>query len=93
MKIGLTEKQLKLILSKEIDEQETSASTQPSAGVDPSAAQPKTGTGSSGTKQGYPDVGKWESGVTRGPGNQVGITKWSDVVGSSLKRGKANPLK
>jgi hypothetical protein len=38
-------------------------------------------------------VGKWESGVTRGPGNQIGLTKWSDIVGSVLKRGKANPLK
>ena len=34
----------------------------------------------------------WESGVTRGPANQVGVTKWSDVVGANLKRGKANPL-
>ena len=73
MKILINEKQLKLLLSKniEIDEQEASTDT----------------------KQGYPEVGKWESGVTRGPGNQVGITKWSDIVGASLKRGKGNPLK
>jgi hypothetical protein len=50
-------------------------------------------TDTSGGGAGYPQVGKWESGVTRGPGNQIGITKWSDVVGSLLKRGKANPLK
>lgn len=62
-------------------------------GEDPSAAQPSAGTSSSGSKQGYPEVGKWESGVTRGPANQVGVTKWSDIVGSTLKRGKANPLK
>ena len=43
--------------------------------------------------QGYPEVGKWESGVTRGPGNQIGLTKWSDVVGSLLKRDKGNRLK
>ena len=57
-------------------------------------AQPKTGT--SGTQsggQGYPEVDKWESGVSRGAGNQIGITKWSDVVGSKITRGKANPLK
>jgi hypothetical protein len=79
MKILISEKQLKLILSKnlEIDEQ----------------GAPIAGTSSSGSKQGYPEVGKWESGVTRGPANQVGVTKWSDVVGSSIKRGKANPLK
>jgi len=87
MKIQISEKQYDLLLGqtktlKQIEEQ-----------PDPSAAQPKTGTGSSGSKQGYPEVGKWESGVTRGPGNQVGVTKWSDIVGSTLKRGKSNPLK
>jgi hypothetical protein len=54
------------------------------------------GDGTSSTQsggQGYPAVGNWESGVTRGPGNQIGITKWSDVVGSTIKRGKGNPLK
>jgi len=85
MKIQVTEKQLKLILSKynkeEIDEQDSASST------------PSAGTSSSGSKQGYPSVGKWESGVTRGPSNQVGVTKWSDIVGSTLKRGKSNPLK
>lgn len=91
MKVVLYEKQLKLILSKEIEEQDST--TAPAAGTDPSSAQPKTGTSDSGKKQGYPEVGKWESGVTRGPANQVGVTKWADIVGSSLKRGKANPLK
>jgi len=90
MKVLLNEKQLKLLLSKELEEQDT---TQPIAGTDPSSAQPKTGTSSTGSKQGYPEVGKWESGVTRGPSNQVSVTKWSDIVGSSLKRGKANQLK
>ena len=87
MKILINEKQLKLILSKnqDIDEQD--------AGTNPSAAQPTAGTSSSGSKQGYPEVGKWESGVTRGPANQTGVTKWSDIVGSSLKRGKSNQLK
>lgn len=47
----------------------------------------------SGGSAGYPQVGKWEGGVTRGPANQIGLTKWSDIVGSSLKRGKANQLK
>ena len=41
----------------------------------------------------YPETVKWESGVTRGPANQIAVTKWSDTVGSSLTRGKANPLK
>lgn len=51
------------------------------------------GEASTGGALGYPAVGKWESGVTRGPANQIGLTKWSDIVGSVLKRGKANPLK
>lgn len=90
MKILINEKQLKLILSKnlEIEEQEA-----PIAGTDPAAAQPTAGTSSSGSKQGYPEVGKWESGATRGPANQVGVTKWSDIVGSTLKRDKGNQLK
>jgi len=84
MKIIISEKQYKKIVdSAQLDEQ----------GNDPSAAQPSSGVGSSGSKQGYPEVGKWESGVTRGPGNQIGVTKWSDVVGSVLKRGHGNPLK
>ena len=87
MKIQISERQYELLLGqtktpKQIEEQ-----------PDPSAAQPSAGTSSSGSKQGYPEVGKWESGVTRGTSNQIGVTKWSDIVGSTLKRGKSNPLK
>lgn len=81
----INEKQLKLILStenQEIEEQEEVAS-KPSPGTSDTQAG----------GQGYPEVGKWESGVTRGPGNQIGVTKWADIVGANLKRGKANPLK
>jgi len=88
MKLGLTERQYKLVISEvvknqEIDEQEEPVNPEPEAGTSSQQAGGK----------GYPEVGKWESGVTRGPGNQIGITKWSDVVGASLKRGKANALK
>lgn len=51
---------------------------------------PEAGTSSDGDQK--TGATKWESGVTRGPANQIGVTKWSDTVGSSLKRGKANPL-
>jgi hypothetical protein len=51
-----------------------------------------TATPTQGGGAGYPQVTKWESGVTRGPGNQIGLTKWKDVVGQSLKRGKGNTL-
>jgi hypothetical protein len=87
MDLLLTEKQLKLILSKEVTEQVPGT---PDAAAN---AKPDTGISKiSGGGQGYPGVEKWESGVTRGPGNQIGVTKWSDVVGSSIKRGKGNPL-
>lgn len=89
MKVKLTEDQLKKVLKSieeetpmEVDEQETTSS-EPSSGT--------SSTQSGG--QGYPQVGKWESGVTRGPANQIGVTKWSEIVGANIKRGKANPLK
>lgn len=43
-----------------------------------------------GDKPPYPTVTKWESGVTRGPANQIGLTKWRDIV--KVTRGKANTL-
>jgi hypothetical protein len=84
MKLGLTEKQYKDIISKIVEQSE----------AEPVSPEPEAGTSSAQTGgKGYPEVGKWESGVTRGPGNQIGITKWSDVVGSKLTRSKANQLK
>jgi hypothetical protein len=87
MKLQVTEKQFKKIISElnqstEIEEQEE-VSSEPTAGT--------SSTQSGG--EGYPEVGKWESGASRGPANQVGVTKWSDIVGVNLKRGKANQLK
>lgn len=88
----LSEKQLNFLIKQSVNERLTvqeqgassdSASSQPSAG---------TSTNQSGG-QGYPQVGKWESGIERGAGNQVSVTKWSDVVGSKLTRGHGNPLK
>ena len=88
MKIGLSEKQYNRILTYVSENEEIRED-----GEVP-AAEPEAGTSSKQSGgQGYPEVGKWESGVTRGPANQVGVTKWSDVVGSTLKRDKANPLK
>jgi hypothetical protein len=48
------------------------------------------GGGGGGGKPPYPTVTKWESGVTRGPANQIGLTKWADIV--KINRGKANTL-
>lgn len=55
--------------------------------------QESSGGGSSGggKKPPYPTVTKWETGVARtGPANQIGLTKWSDIV--KINRGKANTL-
>lgn len=92
MKLSLTERQLtKLVkhsVKKRLEVSEQDAAT------DPSAAQPSAGTSAQQAGgQGYPEVSKWESGVERGAGNQIGITKWSDVVGNKLTRGKDNQLK
>ena len=38
----------------------------------------------------YPTVTKWETGLTRGPANQIALSKWRDIV--KLNRGKANTL-
>jgi hypothetical protein len=90
MEYIITEKQLKLILSNEVRNKEIDEQTE----SEPVSSEPTAGTSSTQSGgQGYPTVGKWESGVTRGPANQIGVTKWSDIVGSTLKRGKGNPLK
>jgi hypothetical protein len=57
------------------------------------AAPASSGGASSGggAKPAYPTVTKWESGVARtGPANQIGLTKWSEIV--KINRGKANTL-
>lgn len=84
MKLRITEEQLKTIIKKQSDVSEEAV-------VNP---EPSVGTSSvQAGSTGYPEVGKWESGVTRGSANQIGNTKWSEIVGSSLKRDKANKLK
>lgn len=47
-------------------------------------------TDTGGDKPDYPTVTKWETGVTIGAANQIGLTKWSDIV--KITRGKANTL-
>ena len=92
MELSLTERQLSYLLKHSVN-QRLSMFEQDTAN-DSSAAQPTAGTSSQQSGgQGYPEVGKWESGVERGAGNQIGVTKWADVVGSKLVRGKSNPLK
>ena len=58
-------------------------------GEEDAAPAPASSSGGGG-KPPYPTVTKWESGVTRGPANQIGLTKWADIV--KITRGKANTL-
>ena len=37
-----------------------------------------------------PAMNKWETGLTRGPANQLSVTKWSDLY--QPQRDKGNPL-
>lgn len=84
MKIIISEKQLEKLVkgtvNQEVSEQDDAAAAQPSAGT--------SSTQSGG--EGYPEVGVWESGVTRGPANPIGNGKMEDRV---KERGKANKLK
>ena len=65
-----------------------------SGGVDSELDEQDAATGGAstggGAKPPYPTVTKWESGLTRGPANQVALSKWADVV--KMNRGKANTL-
>ena len=59
-------------------------------GEQDAAAGGGTSTGGGGAKPPYPTVTKWETGLTRGPANQVTLSKWADIV--KMNRGKANTL-
>tara|TARA_R110000782_G_scaffold66133_1_gene134295 strand:+ start:6808 stop:7572 length:765 start_codon:yes stop_codon:yes gene_type:complete len=63
-------------MTAELDEQEVGVD---GGGVD-SGVSDAGGTGAS----------TWETGVSRGPANPVGVTRWADSYG--LTRGKANPV-
>ena len=92
MNIALTSKQIKNLVQNSVN-QRVKVNEQDS-GTDPSAQQPSAGTSQQqGGGQGYPEVTKWESGIERGAANQIAVTKWSDIVGASIKRDKANQLK
>jgi len=78
MKIQVSETQLSMIAEKykELGEQ--------SDGTETGTSEPEGSTTAG--------ANKWESGVSRGPANQIAVTKWSEIVGSKISRGKANPL-
>ena len=91
MKLIINERQLSCIVNsniknRELDEEDTPSSPEPTI-TTPSTTT--TGTSTSSGTQGYPETGKWASGLTRGHANPIGITKWE----SGMTRGHANPLK
>ena len=80
MRLVITEKQLKELIRLRSNNQELTE--------DGAEGAPEAGTSSDGeTKTG---ASKWESGVTRGPANQIAVTKWADSY--KITRGRANPL-
>jgi hypothetical protein len=81
MKLVISEKQLKGIITHLNSNQDLSEEGE-------GEGAPESGTSSDGdVKTG---ASKWESGVTRGPANQIGVTKWADSY--KITRGRANPL-
>jgi hypothetical protein len=96
----ISEKQLaKLIVKRgEVAEQDSSPDKPTSSAAGSSSSSSPSGDiGTSPDAKDYPpypETTKWESGVARGAANQIATnSKWSDVVGSKLTRGHANPLK
>jgi hypothetical protein len=81
MKLVISEKQLKGIITHLNSNQDLSEEGE-------GEGAPESGTSSDGdVKTG---ASKWESGVTRGLANQIGVTKWADSY--KITRGRSNPL-
>lgn len=82
MKLIISEKQLQQLVKMHAKSQELSEEGEEGA--------PEAGTSSDGEKKtGMP---KWESGINRGPANQIAVTRWKDIEGTTPARGKANTL-
>ena len=101
MKVIISEKQLATLIARPImglAEVDDTATAEPS--ISTAGTSSTTSTDDIGSSPGaedmppYPEVGHWESGLTRGPANQIATkANWSDDVGSKITRGHANPLK
>lgn len=78
MKILISEKQLKGLIQKTVNQD-----------IEEQAAAAGTSSSPSGG-QGYPEVGVWNTGIVRGPANKIDNSKMEDRI---KERGKANKLK
>ncbi len=83
------------VIGQEVDEQNSEPSISTAGSSSTSSSGGDYGDSMSADEYPpYPETGKWESGIERGAANQIAMdSKWSDVVGSKLTRGHANPLK
>ena len=95
MKVSITERQLKYIISKKViekglEEEESSTSSSEGEGGKPQAGTSSKQSGGDG----YPEVSKWSDTVkiTRGVGNPIDDKlKWGDEI--EITRGPSNQLK
>ncbi len=86
MIVQLTQEELISLIERIIEK----CSSHPELELDEQDDGGGAGTSSAGEGAGTASMGKWESGLTRGAANQLGVTKWSDSYQPS--RGKGNPL-
>lgn len=80
MKILISEKQLKGLIQKNVNQDIEEQDAAAAAGT---SSSPSGG-------QGYPEVGVWNTGIARGPANKIDNSKMEDRI---KERGKANKLK
>ena len=95
MKVSITERQLKLIISKKLKEKELSEEDSAPQSSEGKGGKPEAGTSDKQSGgDGYPEVSKWGDVVkiTRGVANPIDSKlKWEDEV--EITRGPDNQLK
>tara|TARA_R110000744_G_scaffold70464_3_gene142477 strand:+ start:1157 stop:1447 length:291 start_codon:yes stop_codon:yes gene_type:complete len=95
MKVKLTQKELVDLISNILTQIDFESDGQEvnfyKLGDESEIDEQESGTSSAGEGTGTAAMTKWESGVARGVGNQVGVT--TNMSGyMALGRGKGNPL-
>ena len=95
MKVKLTQKELIDLISNILTQIDFESDGQSvnfyKLGDESEIDEQESGTSSAGEGTGTAAMTKWESGVARGVGNQVGVT--TNMSGyMALGRGKGNPL-
>jgi hypothetical protein len=95
MKVSITERQLKYIISKKVKEKELAEDDAASGSSEGAGGKPQAGTSDKQSGgSGYPEVSKWGDivKITRGVANPIDYKlKWEDEV--EITRGPDNQLK